>query len=215
MTNNRLITVAGLYSILFLSGFAGLGHEILAVLAVIAAFFSGLALGAYGLDGIVSRSRVPGRWYVVLEGIIGAWSLALIALIPRSHRLVATLMGVEPSPIQHWAIAFLVPFALLLPATTAMGATLPAMERLLSRLRHNGWSVGGLYAANTFGAVASTLVTTFLIVPQLGSSRRWSSWPRSISCAPRACSPVPPAVKRPVLRSPSPSLTSPLRGAFT
>jgi spermidine synthase len=63
-------------------------------------------------------------------------------------------------------VAFLVPFFLLLPG--AMGVTLPAAERLFSRLRQDGWSVGGLYAANTLGAVAGTLLTTFVVAPALG-----------------------------------------------
>ncbi len=171
-----------LYALLCLSGFAGLGyeivwarmlsvglgHEILAVLAVIAAFFSGLALGAWALDGVVSRSRVPGRWYAAFELTIGLWSLALIAIIPWANRAVALLIGTDPSPVWHWAVAFSVPFFLLLPATAAMGGTLPAMERLFSRLARDGRLVGGLYAANTFGAFAGTLLTTFLIVPSLG-----------------------------------------------
>ncbi|ADP71044.1 Spermine synthase [Rhodomicrobium vannielii ATCC 17100] len=181
---SRSLHLTLLYVLLFLSGFAGLGyeivwtrmlsvglgHEIIAVLAVIAAFFSGLALGAWALDGPVSRSRVPGRWYAAFELIIAVWSVALVALIPAANRFVATLIGADPSPALHWAIAFIVPFALLLPATVAMGGTLPAMERLFSRLAQDGWSVGALYAANTFGAFAGALLTTFVIVPHLGVS---------------------------------------------
>jgi spermidine synthase len=171
-----------LYLILFFSGFAGLGyqmvwtrmlsvvlgHEIVAVLAVVAAFFSGMALGAWSLDGVVSRSLLPGRWYAMLELGIGLWSLILIMIMPAAHRFAATLTGNDPSVFQHWTIAFVLPFLLFLPATFAMGATLPAMERLFSRLRQDGWSVGGLYAANTFGAMAGTLLATFLIAPQIG-----------------------------------------------
>ena len=50
----------------------GLGHEMPSLLAVVAAFFGGLALGAWALDGVVSRSRVPGRWYAALEVLIAA-----------------------------------------------------------------------------------------------------------------------------------------------
>ena len=171
-----------LYTILFLSGFAGLGyemvwthmfsvglgHEIVAVLAVIAAFFTGMALGAWTLDRVVSRSFRPGRWYSMLELGIGLWSLVLIFLIPPANRWAASFTGLDPSVLRHWAVAFLLPFFLLLPATFALGATLPAMERLFSRLRRNHWSVGGLYAANTFGAVAGTLLTTFFIAPTIG-----------------------------------------------
>jgi spermidine synthase len=174
--------VTALYFLLFLSGFAGLGyeivwtrlfavglgHEIPAVLAVVAAFFSGLALGAWSLDRKVSTSPVPGRWYAGLEMLIGVWAVVLVFLIPAGNVVAARLMGVSPTPLHHWAVAFLVPFLLLLPATMAMGATLPAAERLFSRLRQDGWSVGGLYAANTLGAVAGTLLTTFVVAPLLG-----------------------------------------------
>lgn len=81
----------------FLSGLAGLGyemvwarmlaltlgHEIAAVLAVLVAFFSGLALGAWFLDGRISASSRPASWYVVCEGIIGLWALLLTMLFPK------------------------------------------------------------------------------------------------------------------------------------
>jgi spermidine synthase len=174
--------ISALYCLVFLSGFAGLGyeivwtrlfavglgHEIPAVLAVVVAFFSGLALGAWSLDRRVSTSRLPGRWYASLEVLIGVWAVSLVFLIPPGNLWAARLMGVSPAPLRHWLVAFLVPFFLLLPATLAMGATLPAAERLFSRLRQDGWSVGGLYAANTLGAVAGTLLTTFVVAPALG-----------------------------------------------
>jgi spermidine synthase len=175
--------VAGLiYIIFFLSGIAGLGYEIVwtrmfavglghelpSLLAVVAAFFGGVALGAWGLDGPVSRSRVPGRWYAVLEVVIGVWALGSTALIPWANSQVARLIGETPGFARHWAVAFVVPLLILLPATAAMGATLPAMDRFFSRLRAEGRSIGGLYGANTLGAVAGTLLTTFFIVPAVG-----------------------------------------------
>ncbi|MEE4111530.1 MAG: hypothetical protein V2I40_01865 [Desulfobacteraceae bacterium] len=145
-----------------------LGHEITAVLAVVAAFFCGMALGAWLLDSTVSRSARPGRWYAFLELSIGLWAFILIFLLPWANNLAPMLTGINPSAVRHWAVAFLLPFFLLLPATFAMGATLPAMERLLARLQRNGWSVGGLYAANTFGAVAGTMLSSFVIAPAIG-----------------------------------------------
>ena len=171
-----------LHAIFFLSGAAGLGyeiawmrmwsvglgHEVPAMLAVVAAFFGGLAAGAFLLDGAVSRSARPGRWYVVLEVAMGLWALATIALIPWGNDLVARLTGVLPSGLRHWGLAFAVPLLVLLPATAAMGATLPAMDRFVSRLRGSGRSVGGLYAANTLGAVGGTLGSAFVTIPRLG-----------------------------------------------
>jgi spermidine synthase len=171
-----------LYLILFFSGAAGLGyeivwtrmlssvlgHEILSALAVVAAFFSGLALGSWALDHSVSSSRHPGRWYAGLELVTGLWSLVLGITFPWVSLFATGLIGVAPAELRHWAVAFLLPFMVLLPATFAMGGTMPAMERLFSRLRRDGHAVGGLYAGNTFGAVAGTLAATFWITPALG-----------------------------------------------
>lgn len=173
-----------IYGLLLLSGFAGLGyqivwirmlsvglgHEIFAVLAVVSAFFAGLAIGAFALDGRIARSRRPGLWYAVLEAIIGLWTLALIWLIPLANGLLAEWIGQEPSELRRWAFAFLGPILLLAPATMAMGASLPAAERLYARLRRDGRGIGGLYAANTAGAMAGALLTAVLLAPLLGYS---------------------------------------------
>ncbi len=146
----------------------GLGHEMPSVLAVVAAFFGGLALGAWALDRIVSRSARPGLWYAGLEAVVGFWGLASIVVIPFANPLARGWIGLEPSPLRHWSVAFLVPFLALLPATAAMGATFPAMERVVSRLAGRERCVGGLYAANTLGAVGGVLLAAFWLVPAFG-----------------------------------------------
>jgi spermidine synthase len=164
------------------SGFAGLGyqivwtqqsalwlgHEAAAVLAVVAAFFGGLALGAWAIGGVLQRSRRPARWYAACEALIGLWSLALAhALLPASNFLL-DLIGVQPSPPWHWSVAFVGTFLLLLPATAAMGATLPAMERVLASVDARRGRIAVLYASNTFGAVLGVLGAAFCLVPWLG-----------------------------------------------
>lgn len=174
--------VRWVYLLVFSSGFAGLGyeivwtrmlavslgHEILAVLAVLAAFFVGLAIGAFVFSHRLLQTNQPERWYAFFEIIIGLWGLALIWLIPYFNALMPYWIGEEPSSFSHWSIAFGATLVLLLPATIAMGATLPALERISFHLFGAGRHVGGLYAANTFGAVAGTVLTTFLLAPWLG-----------------------------------------------
>ena len=111
---------------------------------------------------------MPGRWYAGLEIVIGVWALFLVILIPQVNELVVSLIGPEPNMTFHWSIAFLLPALTLLPATFAMGATLPAMDRFMARLRQEGRSIGGLYATNTLGAVFGTMVTTFWVIPTFG-----------------------------------------------
>ena len=168
-----------------LSGFAGLGyqivwtqqfgtwlgHEVVSVLAVIMAFFGGLALGAWGAGGVIANSPVPQRWYAGCEALMAVWAIALAILMPAANAFLAALTGLQPSAEWQWLLAFAGPFVLLLPATVAMGATLPAMAEVTERLRREGFAIGGLYAANTLGAVAGVLGTTFVLVPMLGLSR--------------------------------------------
>ncbi len=146
----------------------GLGHEMTAVLAVVGAFFGGLALGAWAVDGPVSRSHRPGVWYGRLCIGIGLWGAATAWLIPWVNEVALGWTGLLPSPLREWTIAFGLPFVTLLPATAAMGATLPAVERCTSALPGAGGSVATLYAANTLGAVVGTLAAAFLVLPTLG-----------------------------------------------
>jgi spermidine synthase len=147
---------------------AAMGHEIVAVLAVLAAFFGGLALGAQALGRTLARSRRPGRWYAGCEALLLAWGLVLTVAMPSLIHATALLIGPEPSVLRHWTVAFLFPFILLLPASAAMGATLPALERQLSAARSR---LGGLYAANTFGAVLGLLLAVFVAIPHGGLLR--------------------------------------------
>jgi spermidine synthase len=147
-----------------------LGHESAGVLATVAGFFGGLALGALMLGPLIHRSRQPARWYAACEGAIGAWSLVLaLAFDPVSGWLL-NLIGPQPSAAWHWSVAFCGTFLLLLPATASMGATLPAMQRIFG-------SIPALYAANTFGAVLGVLGAAFWLVPQIGLVRT------AIACA--------------------------------
>ncbi|WPB56256.1 spermidine synthase [Xylophilus sp. GOD-11R] len=147
---------------------AGLGHEIVAVLAVLAAFFGGLALGAWGLGRTVAASRWPGRWYAGCEAVLLGWGLALSFCMPALVDAGARLIGAEPSPAWHWTVAFVLPFVLLLPAAAAMGATLPALEAQL-RAAHS--RLGALYAVNTLGAVIGLLAAVFVALPAWGLQR--------------------------------------------
>jgi spermidine synthase len=145
-----------------------LGHESAAVLAVVAAFFGGLAVGALVLGPRIDRSAKPAHWYAGCEAAIGLWSLAVAFLMPPMTDWLVTLIGVQPSPGWHWSVAFCGTFFLLLPATAAMGATLPAMERVLAKMRGQGAPIAALYAGNTFGGVLGVLATAFWLVPQFG-----------------------------------------------
>ena len=167
------------------SGFAGLGyqivwtqqcalwlgHESAAVLAVVSAFFGGLASGALLMGPRIERSAHPVRWYAACEVLIAVWGAVLLVVMSPFSTWLLKLTGVQPSPMWQWLLAFSGTFLLLLPATAAMGATLPAMERVTALLRDEKRSIAAHYASNTFGAVLGVLGATFWLVPHLGLAR--------------------------------------------
>jgi len=179
---HRPLRLISLHAIFLLSGLAGLGcqltwtrmlsvglgHEMPSVLAVVAAFFGGLALGAWLLGPRIERSDKPGLWYAGLEAVIGLWGLVTIPLIPLINTFAPRWIGIDPPAIWHWLLAFMLPLIVLLPATMAMGATLPAMQRFIAPLMRDGRSIGGLYAANTLGAVAGVWLGAFILGPMWG-----------------------------------------------
>jgi spermidine synthase len=166
------------------SGFAGLGYEIvwtrqlslalgtdmMAVLGAVAGFFAGLALGAFALDGPIRRARSPRTAYAVLEAVIGLWGLVNVWLLPVAGRSLSSLLGTEPAPALLWAASFALPTLVLLPATVAMGGTLAALERMMRQARGDTRVSAGVYGANTAGAVAGTLFSTFVLIPTFGFS---------------------------------------------
>jgi spermidine synthase len=167
------------------SGFAGLGyqivwtqqcalwlgHEAAAVLAVVTAFFAGLAVGALALGTRIERSQRPERWYAACEALIALWGLVLALLLAPISRVMLDAAGAQPSPLWQWTVAFCGSFVVLLPATAAMGATLPAMHRVLARVMPAGQHLAALYAGNTLGAVLGVLATAFWLVPGFGLLR--------------------------------------------
>lgn len=168
-----------------------LGHEMVAVLSAMAAFFGGLAAGAMWLARRLEHTQYPGRWYACLEAITGGWALLMAVAAPRAFAQLSQWIGADPAAGWHWAMAFGVPFVILLPATFAMGASIPAMERLLRQ--HDSPPLGTIYASNTAGAMAGLLLAVFLLIPEVGLLRTsvvfagvnvlcalvaWSVWPR-------------------------------------
>ncbi|MCX7011976.1 MAG: fused MFS/spermidine synthase [Candidatus Sumerlaeota bacterium] len=155
------------------------GATLLAVSTVLASFMGGLALGSALLGAASDRMRRPLRFYAFLELGIAAGSLLVPLLLRLLENAAAPVLG-------NFAIAFAVrnlvlfcvTFIVLLVPTTLMGATLPVLSRFLVHRRESlGLNVGGLYSANTFGAVVGTFLTGFVVIAA------WGVWGAAASAA--------------------------------
>jgi len=167
------------------SGFAGLGYQIIwtqqcalwlghesaAVLAVVTAFLGGLAVGGLALGSRIERSAHAVYWYAGCEILVALWSALLLVIGAPFSVWMQRMTGAQPSLSWQWSLALAGTFCLLLPATAAMGATLPTMERLTAHVHREGRSISALYASNTFGAVLGVLVVALVMIPAVGLAR--------------------------------------------
>lgn len=147
-----------------------LGNSVWATSLVLAGFMGGIALGNLLAARHGDRSRRPLRAYAGLEAAIAVTGVGLVYLLPELGPLLAPRL--EPLLGQPWLLNLLrlaIAFALLLIPSTAMGATLPLLTRLLSRSRRDfGCALGTLYGWNTLGAVAGVVGSEMLLVGALG-----------------------------------------------
>ena len=150
------------------------GTSELAVAAVLGAYMGGLALGAAAAARIAIRLRRPVLVYGILELGIAVSAL----LVPTAIGLINSIYvgwvggGAElPEGGATFTTLFQIgaAFAVLLPPTALMGATLPLLARHAVRSQAEiGSRVGILYAINTAGAIVGTLCAAFWLMPELG-----------------------------------------------
>lgn len=172
------------FAFFFLSGFSSLVFEIiweralarvfgttsLALSTLLTAFMAGLALGAWLGGRYARRSKRPLRAYAALELAVGLFALivpSLLQLLPAIYGPMFRMLFEEPAAFA--AIRFVTVFLILVVPTTLMGASLPFMSEWVSRTSHHFQGrVGFLYATNTLGACAGTLLAGFVLLPKLG-----------------------------------------------
>ena len=169
--------------LVFGSGAAGLAYEISwsrqlgltfgqtarAAAIVLAAYFLGMALG-YAMAGRISaRMRRPLAGFAIAEVGVGLWALAL-----------PSALGVAPSAISDGLTRVLVALLVLLPGTTALGASLPFVAQAVAGGRGTQ-RVAEVYAVNLAGALVGVVASTAVLAPLGVVSTSWAAAGLSIS----------------------------------
>jgi spermidine synthase len=146
------------------------GNTTQAVATIVTAFMAGLGFGSLVGGRLADTSARPLRLYGLVELAVAT----MAALLPLAfHGLAEVYRGVWPSlverPGQLAGVRFGLAVAAVAPATFLMGMTLPLLTRYLVRtLDEAGARLGELYAANTIGAMAGTLLGGFVLIELLG-----------------------------------------------
>jgi spermidine synthase len=178
---NRLVYVA-----IALSGLTALGAEVvwtrmLSLLfgattytfsLILAVFLMGLGLGSSIGAAVATRfanSRVP----------LGVCQLLLCAAMAWAAHTTGTSMPfwpINPSigkdPVYQFELDLLRALWVVLPGSILWGASFPlAIGAAAREGEDTGRLVGGIYAANTVGAIAGALVTSLILVAAIGSQK--------------------------------------------
>ncbi len=123
-----------------------------------------LAVG-YAVGGAVA-DRWPHDWLLYVLTILAG---GLVLAIPATQGIL------QPSFHRFGARggALISAFAIFAGPLTTLGLASPFVVRLLARsLRATGRTAGAVFALSTAGSVAGTLLTSFYLIPELGT--RWS-----------------------------------------
>ncbi len=146
------------------------GNTTEAIGTIVTAFMAGLGLGGLAGGFLGPRLRHPLRVYAAIEIAVGCAALLVpvgFHLIEGAYRSVYD----TTSAGQLTLVRLLLTMAVVTPVTFLMGLTLPLLTRHLVTTMHTaGKRMGRLYSANTFGAMAGTLVSGFILIEIIGLS---------------------------------------------
>lgn len=150
------------------------GHTVHAASIVLASYFAGMAVG-YWLGAKWSGRVKPLIGYGVAELVVAVWALVVPALLGISESSTIAPWLSNSSLIWQMSVRAVFSFLLLLPATIALGVTLPMMAEHFSRNDDGDVSdstvsaqISLAYALNTAGALVGVLLATFCLLVFVG-----------------------------------------------
>ncbi|HEX9161139.1 MAG TPA: fused MFS/spermidine synthase [Thermoanaerobaculia bacterium] len=147
------------------------GASTLASAAVLAIFMGGLGIGGLFIGRRVDQSRNPLLFYGLLE--VGVASSAVLSpLLLWIVRQLYLAMGGSfvLGSFLATVVRLLLSVIVLAIPTVLMGGTLPAASRAVETSGDAGrLGVSILYATNTLGAVAGTVISTFYLLETFGN----------------------------------------------
>jgi spermidine synthase len=138
-----------------------LGSSAISIGVLLGTFMGGMCLGSLGLARFVSEGRHPLRVYALLELAVGVSGILMLAAMPLVEGIYAAVAG---HGVRSLLFRGLFAGLCLLPPTTMMGATLPAVARWVKTTPRGVSWLGYFYAGNTTGAVLGCLAAGFYLL---------------------------------------------------
>jgi spermidine synthase len=155
------------------------GNTVFAVSTVLTVFMLGLAVGSWLFGRIADRSSRHLKLFALLEVGIGVYALAFPTILATTDIFYRWFFqSFHPSFYPLTFVRFVMSVVMLLVPTALMGGTLPVLSKLWANSPDKkeaseagiGKSAGLLYAINTFGAVAGSFLSGYLLIRIFGVS---------------------------------------------
>ena len=149
-----------------------LGATVYAFSIILAVFLAGLGIGS-SVGSMLARSAVRPRaalgWCQMILAAAIAWTALMLG---RSLPYWPINPSLSTSPWFTFQMDLVRCLWTILPASCLWGASLPlALAAAASRGQDTGRMVGGIYAANTVGAIAGALGFSMLVIPGMGTQQ--------------------------------------------
>lgn len=167
------------FIVFFVSGFAALlyqviwqrllvffsGADVYSVTLIVTTFMAGLGLGNLVGGSVADRSS---RRTNLVMFVAAELAIMIFGLLSKGF-FYDFLYTRHPELGQSSWLLWIVLFCSLLWPTFFMGVSLPLLAKALTRdVVEAAPTIGRLYGINTFGAATGALVTTWILLPQLG-----------------------------------------------
>jgi len=146
-----------------------LGSTVYVFSIILAVFLTGLAIGS-GIGAWVLRkmqARLALGWCQILLALAIAWTAYMITdSLPYMPGLLNT------GPWDTFRSDLFRTLIAILPPTILWGASFPlAMGAIAAPGEDSGRTVGGIYAANTLGAIVGALGVSLILIPGIGTQQ--------------------------------------------
>ncbi len=147
------------------------GSTVYSFSVMLSVFLLGLALGSALFSRVADRSARAHTWLAFLMIGVAFVVLAEIAVLDQLPLLFLSLLRVAGlTDANLMLIKLALSGLVLLPAALLFGGTLPLASRIYTdSLPHAGEQIGKLYAMNTLGSIAGSLLGGFVLLRLLGT----------------------------------------------
>jgi len=171
-----MVAISGLTAILYQVAWTRIlaipfGGMIYAFSAILALYLLGLALGAAGAARALRRSADPWSLFAALQfglAVSVAFGSHFFAAIP--HGQASAIAASQGNMFTLLAGEARIAALVVMPPTLFLGALFPVSVALCRRrVADAGEATGRVYAANTTGSIAGSILTAFLLIPMFGT----------------------------------------------